>query len=284
MKTRGILVRSRASGSTGDSPVRSGDPPDGTGGTTRAKGNDLAVTSVAAVPLGESPSGAGGSPALPLFSTRPHWCSFVSIRGCRSAFTLTELLTVIAILGVLAGLVLEAFSTAQARAYRIACVSNLKQFGVALQLYANDHDDRLPPNADGREEALGAKWVEGWLGLPGPDCTNTLYLRRSLLGPYVGDPKLWRCPSAEPVKVGSVTIAADANRLAQLLHGLAGKEPGGDNLSSPRRGHSTFAGGDDDFHRRAGGNNQRRFLRVAMGFRRRTARPMGSAGQAGHAA
>lgn len=206
MKTRGILVRGRASGSTGDSPVRSGDPPDGTGGTTRAKGNDLAVTSVAAVPLGESPSGAGGSPALPLFSTRPHWCSFVSIRGCRSAFTLIELLTVIAILGVLAGLVLEALSTAQGRAYRIACVSNLKQFGVALQLYANDHDDRLPPNADGREEALGAKWVEGWLGLPGPDCTNTLYLRRSLLGPYVGDPKLWRCPSAEPVKVGSVTM------------------------------------------------------------------------------
>jgi prepilin-type processing-associated H-X9-DG protein len=118
---------------------------------------------------------------------------------------LIELLTVIAIIGLLAGLVLEAVSTAQARAHRIACLSNLKQFGVALQLYANDHDDRLPPNADGREEALGAKWVEGWLGLPGPDCTNTLYLQRSLLGPYVSDPKVWRCPSAEPVTVAGIT-------------------------------------------------------------------------------
>jgi prepilin-type processing-associated H-X9-DG protein len=119
---------------------------------------------------------------------------------------LIELLTVIAILGLLAGLVLEALSTAQGRAHRIACVSNLKQFGLALQLYANDHDDRLPPNADGREEALGAKWVEGWLGLPGPDCTNTLFLQRSLLGPYVGNPKVWHCPSAEPVTLGSVTM------------------------------------------------------------------------------
>ena len=94
---------------------------------------------------------------------------------------------------------------ARACADRIACVSNLKQFDVALQLYAGDHGDHLSPNMDGQNIPLGQTWVEGWLGLPGPDCTNTLYLRQSLLGRYLGDPKLWQCPSAEPVTVGSVT-------------------------------------------------------------------------------
>jgi len=121
-------------------------------------------------------------------------------------FTLVELLVVIAILGVLASLLLPALSAAKRRAQATSCLSNLKQFAVALQLYAQDHEDRLPPNADGREEALGAKWVEGWLGLPGPDCTNTLYLRRSLLAPYLGgEVGVWRCPAVRPVTLGTVT-------------------------------------------------------------------------------
>ena len=119
-------------------------------------------------------------------------------------FTLIELLTVIAIIGVLAGLLLPALSAAKSRARTVRCTSNLRQFGLALQLYAQDHGDRLPPNADGRHEALGAKWVEGWLGLPGPDCTNTLFLRESLLATYLGqDVSVWQCPSAaRPVNVG----------------------------------------------------------------------------------
>jgi prepilin-type N-terminal cleavage/methylation domain-containing protein/prepilin-type processing-associated H-X9-DG protein len=124
----------------------------------------------------------------------------------RSGFTLIELLVVIAVIGILSGLLLPALSAAKSRAHTTRCAANLKQFGVALLLYAQDHDDRLPPNADGRHEALGAKWVEGWLGLPGLDCTNTSFLRESLITPHLGtDPGLWKCPVARSVTLGSVT-------------------------------------------------------------------------------
>ena len=62
----------------------------------------------------------------------------------RRAFTLIELLVVIAIIAILAALLLPALSAAKARAQRAACLNNLKQFGVAMLVYAGDHGDRIP--------------------------------------------------------------------------------------------------------------------------------------------
>lgn len=64
--------------------------------------------------------------------------------GKKSGFTLIELLVVIAIIGILAGLLMPALGNAKKSAYTAACLNNLHQIGVALSLYVQENNDRLP--------------------------------------------------------------------------------------------------------------------------------------------
>jgi prepilin-type N-terminal cleavage/methylation domain-containing protein/prepilin-type processing-associated H-X9-DG protein len=62
----------------------------------------------------------------------------------RRAFTLVELLVVVAVVALLAALLLPALAAAKERGRRAACLSNLGQIGVAIQLYAPDYSGRIP--------------------------------------------------------------------------------------------------------------------------------------------
>lgn len=88
------------------------------------------------------------------------------------AFTLTELLVVIAIIAVLAALLLPTLGRTKAKAHNAACLSNLRQLGIATRLYAEVHQERLPG-----AEILPSKPIDPQRPLPRIS---------DVLGPYAG--------------------------------------------------------------------------------------------------
>lgn len=105
----------------------------------------------------------------------------------RRAFTLIELLVVIAIIAVLASLLFPVFTRAKGSARDTACLSNLRQLGMALQLYANDHDDTVVPayyyTETGREVAWDFRF-DGPGGAAEP----------GLLHAYTRETRIHACP------------------------------------------------------------------------------------------
>lgn len=108
-------------------------------------------------------------------------------------FTLIELLVVIAVIAILASLLLPALHRAKQAAHCAACLNNLKQWGLATQLFAGENDDFLPK--DGAPN--GISLVDGWyndlprvLGLP---CYEVMpWHTNAAVRP---GPCLWICPA-----------------------------------------------------------------------------------------
>ena len=113
-------------------------------------------------------------------------------RTPNTGFTLIELLVVIAIIGILAALLFPVFLTARGKAREIACVSNLRQIGVANNLYTQDNDGLYPFAVDPAD-----KWTpQIWNSQPTFQAQiKTMPLIQEALAPYVKAKEIFHCPA-----------------------------------------------------------------------------------------
>ena len=109
------------------------------------------------------------------------------------AFTLIELLVVIAIIAILAAILFPVFAQAREKARQTTCVSNLKQIGTAILMYAQDYDETYPKTQYNTDLTWATKtgfW--GWYRMIYPYVKNGEMTKG---GFNDGAGGIWRCPS-----------------------------------------------------------------------------------------
>lgn len=113
------------------------------------------------------------------------------LKQSRRGFTLIELLVVIAIIAILAAILFPVFARARAKAQQIKCLSNLKQLGLAMIMYASDYNELFPfglwgvmvsPLNPDATVATTVKATDGW---------------GNFLMPYIKNVDILRCPSRQ---------------------------------------------------------------------------------------
>ena len=110
------------------------------------------------------------------------------LRTARRGFTLIELLVVIAIIAILAAILFPVFARAREKAREASCTSNLKQMGLAVQMYAGDYDGLMPFAAEYPTPGVVPTVANSSSNVGGVSIVD-------VLNPYVKNKQLFRCPS-----------------------------------------------------------------------------------------
>ena len=122
----------------------------------------------------------------------------IPTRARRAGFTLIELLVVIAIITVLAGLVFAVSQSARERTDSVRCLSNLRQWQVALVAYAGDNDGETPRRGQGVRPVTNTARPEDWFNALPPYAGLPSYAALAQRGGRIkpDDGTIFACPSS----------------------------------------------------------------------------------------
>jgi prepilin-type N-terminal cleavage/methylation domain-containing protein len=134
----------------------------------------------------------------PRRSASPFCCSM----SLREGFTLVELLVVIAVIALLAAILFPAFATARAKARETACLSNMRQHGLAFSMYVQDYDGLYPYAVDPADRDT----PQIWNGFPAFKAQiPALPWVHEVLQPYSKSRELFHCPSDQGITIEDFT-------------------------------------------------------------------------------
>jgi prepilin-type N-terminal cleavage/methylation domain-containing protein/prepilin-type processing-associated H-X9-DG protein len=128
---------------------------------------------------------------------RPNPVAETTLSWQRRAFTLVELLVVIAVIGILASLLLPSLGRAKSQAQGTYCQNNARQLIMGCLMYCDDNAGFFPYNMAGAAVHTNINWAGDLLDWEADaDNTNTALLTDAALGPYVAQSfAIYRCPS-----------------------------------------------------------------------------------------
>jgi prepilin-type N-terminal cleavage/methylation domain-containing protein/prepilin-type processing-associated H-X9-DG protein len=171
--------------------------------------------------------------------------SHVSRARRRHAFTLLELMVVVAIIAILAAMLLPALSRSKSRAQAIFCMNNNRQLATAWTMYSGDNHEQLVYNLGGDAKTRGfappqePNWVNNIMDWTvNPDNTNAAFVNTSMLGNYASYASaIYRCPADKTLSDAQKSAGWNFRTRSVSMNAMVGNPgpllQGGVNVNNP---------------------------------------------------